>query len=110
MRFAEAGARWLRLREPSAWLTLALVLTKEDRRPAVMERAEAVSVLEKARALATTQGRGELSAEIAAGIDVLKAAAPIEVPLVVFVERDGGEVEMGVLRLTLPKPATKPRR
>jgi hypothetical protein len=107
MRLAEAGAAWLRLREPAAWLKLALVLTKADGKPAVMERTAAVGLLEKARGLALAKGREELAEEISAGVDVVKAAAPVEVPLVVFIERDGGEVEMGVLRLTLPRPAGK---
>ncbi|MBL9028746.1 MAG: hypothetical protein JNL21_41520 [Myxococcales bacterium] len=103
MRFAEAAARWLEVRAPAEWLALALVLTKEGGKPAIMPRAEAVSLLEKARALAASKQRTGLTADIAAGIDVVKAAAPIEVPLVVFIEREGGEVEMGVLRLALPR-------
>lgn len=110
MRFAEVGAACLRLREPAAWLELALFITKENERPKVLGRAETVLLLAKARELAAAKERHDLVLEISAGIDVLKAAAPIEVPLVVFIERDEGEVEMGVLRLTLPKIAPKPRR
>ena len=110
MRYAEAAARWLPLREPSAWLALALVLTKEGGKPAIMPRADAVALLQKALALAATKGRDALAAEISAGIDLIKASAPIEVPLLVFLEREGGEVEMGVLRLSLPAASKKPAR
>ncbi|HTJ83813.1 MAG TPA: hypothetical protein VL400_18970 [Polyangiaceae bacterium] len=102
MRFAEAAAGWLRTREPGAWLSRAFFVTTDGGKRTVLARTEAVSLLEKARAKAHAEARTELEREIAAGIDVIKAAAPIEVPVVVFLEKDGGLIEMGVLTVALP--------
>jgi len=61
-----------------------------------------VEILEQARAHAASTRRPQLALEIAGGIDIIKATAPIDVPLVVFVERESGEVDMGVITLSLP--------
>jgi len=82
MRIAEAGAGWLRRREPTAWLALA--------------------IMEKARSKAAASGRAELERDLARGIDLIKAAAPIEVPVAIFFERPDGEIETGVITLRLP--------
>jgi hypothetical protein len=108
MRFAEAAAGFLPRREPKEWLTRALLLRTEDGEPAVLGRTEAIAVLEKTRAHAKNTDQPELERDIAAGIDVIKAAAPVEVPVIVFLEVEG-EVSFGVFTLGLPGAArTKP--
>jgi len=107
VRFAEKAARWLQVREPADWLTRAIVVTSEEGKRAVVERQEAVALLEKARAKAAHDGLGELAREIVAGMDVVKAAAPIEVPVIIFVEKKDAPPEMGVITLALP--TKKPR-
>lgn len=102
MRFAESAARWLERREPKAWLTLAIFVRSDDGKHTVLPREQAVSLLEKARAHAVATDRAELARELSTGLDLVKAAAPVEVPLIVFLEAEGGEVSFGVLTLALP--------
>ncbi|MBI4951127.1 MAG: hypothetical protein HY908_03775 [Myxococcales bacterium] len=110
LRFAEAAAGWLRAREPGAWLERAIFVTSDDGRRAVLARREVVALLEKARDHARDTARAALEREIAAGIDVVKAAAPVDVPVVVFLEREDGAVELGVLTLALPTKKSARRR
>jgi len=102
MRIAEAGAGWLRRREPTAWLALAIMVIKDDGKHHVAPRSDAIVMFEKARSKAAASGRAELERDLARGIDLIKAAAPIEVPVAIFFERPDGEIETGVITLRLP--------
>ena len=85
MRIAESAAGWLRRRDPKAWLSLAIVVLIDDGHSHhVVPRVEAVNRLEKARAKASQTKFVELERDLAVGIDLVKAAAPIEVPVVAF--------------------------
>ena len=107
VRFAEKAAGWLQVRDPVDWLTRAIVVTSEEGKRAVVDRHEAVALLEKARAKAVHDGLPTLAQEIVAGMDVVKAAAPIEVPLIIFVEKKDAAPEMGVITLALPTKRPK---
>ncbi len=111
MRIAESAAGWLRRRDPKAWLSLAIVVLIDDGQSHhVVPRVEAVNMLEKARAKASQNKFVELERDLAVGIDLVKAAAPIEVPVVAFFEREDRPIETGVITLRLPtKAAKRPR-
>jgi hypothetical protein len=102
LKLANLAGPWLRKREPSAWLAMAIVVTSEQGRHVVLPRVDASTLVDKARALAHTKGRADIEAELSAALDLIKGSAPIEVPLVVMIERDGGGLESGVLFLRLP--------
>lgn len=102
MRIAEAAAGWLRRRDPTAWLALAIIVIKDDGTHHVAPRSDAIAMFEKARSKAAGSGRTELERDLARAIDLIKAAAPIEVPVTIFFERPDGVVETGVLTLRLP--------
>lgn len=105
LRLAEAAAKWLATRDLRQWLNQAIVVTTEAGKHFVCPREQALALLDKAREKAVAKGLPDLERDIAAGIDVVKGTAPIDVPVVVFLERDGGEVEMGVFTLALPMKA-----
>lgn len=102
MRLAETAAQWLRRRPPKEWLTLAIVVIRDDGTHHVATRADAVAMFEKAQAKAASEGRAELARDVATGIDMIKAAAPVEVPVAIFFERADGVFETGVITLRLP--------
>lgn len=102
LRFAEAAATWLEEREPRAWLNQSIFITREGGKYAVHPRKDGVALLEKARLKAATEGLLELEHDITRGIDVVKSTAPIDVPVVVFIEKADGAVDMGVITLSLP--------
>lgn len=105
LRLAEATAKWLGDRDPRQWLNQAIVVTTDAGKHFVCPRAQALEVLLKAQEKAAAKGMTELERDIAGGMDIVKATAPIDVPVVVFIEREGGEVEMGVFTLALPMKA-----
>lgn len=102
LKLANLAGPWLRKREPSAWLTMAIVVTSEQGKHAVLPRAEAAALVEKARMLAHTLGRADIEAELSAALDLIKGSAPVEVPLVAMIETEGGGLDTGVLFLRLP--------
>lgn len=102
LKLANLAGPWLRKREPSAWLAMAIVVTSEQGKHVVLPRAEATQLVEKARALARTLGRADIEAELSAALDLIKGSAPIEVPLVAMIETEGGGLDSGVIFLRLP--------
>jgi hypothetical protein len=102
LKLANLAGPWLRKREPSAWLAMAIVVTSESGKHVVLPRAEASLLVDKARALARTKGRADLEAELSAALDLVKGSAPIEVPLIAMIETEGGELDTGVIFLRLP--------
>lgn len=102
LKIAEAAAGWLTRRQPRQWLEQAIIVRRYDGSYAVVAREQSLDVLDKARRHAEATGRAELAQDIASGIDIIKATAPIDVPLIVFVERPGGVIDMGVITLSLP--------
>lgn len=102
MRLAETAAQWLRRRPPRDWLTRAILVIRDDGTHHVTTRPDAVAMFEKAKAKAALEARDELARDLAAGIDLIKAAAPVEVPVAIFFERADGVFETGVITLRLP--------
>ena len=102
LKLANLAGPWLRKREPSAWLSMAIVVTSEQGKHVVLPRAEAAALVDKARTLARAKGRADLEAELSAALDLIKGSASIEVPLIAMIETEGGGLDTGVIFLRLP--------